>query len=169
MAGKSRDFRELLLEERASQETQNMITRLKKDIESGELGEFAPKAIVKSPKKEKMSDILAKFVKPYKDTAQTIDDFYSLLTMAVIAWNASLLSEDKQLEMIDSLLADTLDSAPPDVQEEIKELIDELITRKNKYFAHIKRYIIDFKIKDRGRDYSISVVSTVIKEDKEAD
>ncbi|WP_041555068.1 hypothetical protein [Nostoc sp. PCC 7524] len=41
----------------------------------------------------------------------------------------------------------------------VKGIIAELITRKNKYFAYIKRFIVEFNLKDTGEDYHLSVAS----------
>lgn len=41
----------------------------------------------------KMSEVLLEFVEPYKQFAQTEEAYRKMLTLAVVAWNASFLPE----------------------------------------------------------------------------
>jgi hypothetical protein len=49
----------------------------------------------------------------------------------------------------------------PLVQQDTREIIDELIARKQKFFAKNKRYIVDFQLQDAGKQFHLSVASTL--------
>ncbi|WP_026735873.1 hypothetical protein [Fischerella sp. PCC 9605] len=48
-------------------------------------------------------------------------------------------------------------------QQEVKEIISELMARKNQYFAKIKRFIVQYNLKDTGEEYHLSVASTLFE------
>ena len=62
---------------------------------------------------EKMSAVLEDFVEPYRDMAETYDEFHNLLDLAMLAWNAALLPEDKRRAMVDDVLAAGFARRPP--------------------------------------------------------
>ncbi len=167
MARKSLGFKELLAQEKASQDKFRMLERIKQQVESGDYGGLVKDVIIEPQGHEKMSDILNKFIEPYLRTANNIDQHKSLLMMGAIAWNASLLSSDEQEEMIGSATSEMLANAPAEIQEDIQSIIKELIDRKNKYFGSIKRFIVDYTLRDTGRDYHLSVVSSLIDSEED--
>lgn len=107
----------------------------------------------------KMSEVLWSFVEPYREFADTEETLLKLLTLAFLAWNATLLPEEKRPDMVDKVF----EALPPDeeLRAGLKGIVDELIERKERYFSRYNRPIIDFELQDRGRDYHLTVLSTL--------
>ncbi|MEO0843689.1 MAG: hypothetical protein AAF063_33090, partial [Cyanobacteria bacterium J06643_5] len=83
----------------------------------------------------------------------------------LIAWNASLLPIDKQEEALELMTSELFAKAPAEVKNDMRSIINKLITRKNKYFSSIKRFIFDYTARDTGRGYHLSVVSSLIDDE----
>jgi hypothetical protein len=107
-----------------------------------------------------MSAVLTDFVEPYVDCAETEEGFRKLLTLAVIAWNASFLPEDKQQDMIESVLDAGIPEGEDELKAGLKEIVSMLIARKKAHFSEYTRDIIDFEVTDLGENYHVSVAST---------
>ena len=108
-----------------------------------------------------MSEVLTDFVEPYLEFADTDEAYRKLLTLAVTAWNASLLPEEEQRDMVDRIFGEALPAATEELKTDLKEIMSILIARKKKFFSEYTRTIIDFELTDRGRDYHLTVASTL--------
>ena len=108
---------------------------------------------------ESMSDVLKSFIEPWIVMAQTDNAFEKLLTLAVAAWNAALLPEDKRKPLFDDL-ASAGRIALAD-RASFYSIIQEMIDRKQAYFGRNTRSIISFAVQNTNKGYSISVVSTL--------
>lgn len=113
------------------------------------------KTISAPPGTLKMSEVIIEFLKPYQDYATTYEAQRKLITVGLIAWNASLLSEDKAQAMIDKITKDH----PRAVREEMIGVIEELMERKKKHFAKYTRPVIDYHLADDGDEWHLSVAS----------
>ncbi|AFY80327.1 hypothetical protein [Oscillatoria acuminata] len=160
MARKSKGFGELLKQQQADKSHQKGLEKLEQKVKKGPLGDkFA--GMVKNPKGEvKMSEVLEAFVEPYLDFIHDHDEREKLFTLAVMAWNLALMPEKKRPSMIDELLKVGLKGNDPLAQQDTLEIIDELIARKEEFFAKHKRFIVDFQLQDRGNEFHLSVAST---------
>ena len=47
-------------------------------------------------------------------------------------------------------------------KKDTKDIIDEMIVRKQQLFADNQRYIIDFQLQDSGKQFHLSVASTLL-------
>ncbi len=108
-----------------------------------------------------MSEVLEEFVEPYLDFAQNRSQREKLFSIAVIAWNLATIPEDERQPMIDQLIKVGLKGNDPLAQQDTREIIDELIARKQKFFAKNKRYIVDFQLQNAGKQFHLSVASTL--------
>jgi len=161
MPRRSKDFQELLKDQKQSQDKRQNLEELKQKVQAGSFGELAAEMVIEPEGAEKMSEVLREFVAPYMDSVKNIENHRSLLGLAVAAWNASLLPLAGQQKMIDSLLKVDLIKRDRGMQQDIKELLDEMITRKKKYFSNNKRFITDFQLKQTGKQYHLSVASSL--------
>jgi hypothetical protein len=109
----------------------------------------------------KMSDVLTDFVAPYESSAGTGDGYRVLLTMGMLAWNASFLPSHEQEKMVNELLANALPTATYQERLELKRVVHALIDRRQSAFAQHKRLILSFDWKDTGDGYHLSVASTL--------
>ena len=85
------------------------------------------------------------------------------MSLAAIAWNAAVMPESEQKTILDTFLEQQFSNQDAEIQKETKEIITQLIARKNQHFSHIKRLIMDFDVKQSGQRYDISVASTLLE------
>lgn len=130
--------------------------KLKKKLSENELLE-GQKIIYQPSGEVKMSEVLMAFVEPYREYVRTEEEHRKLLILAVLAWNASLLPEKEQKEMVSNVI----DEVMPFDTKELKGIIEMMIVRKKLYFSDNHRKIIDFELTDLGDDLHISVASTL--------
>ena len=128
-------------------------------------GPFRGAKIAVEPRGEvKMSKALTDFVEPYLELANidTTEDYQKLLTLAIVAWNASLLPEEEQQDMIDTISDEALPLADEELKAGLKEITRMLIARKKKYFSEYARTILEFELTDTRGGHYLAVVSTLI-------
>jgi hypothetical protein len=126
-----------------------------------EQGPMAGRQIVIEPAGYvKMSDVLGDFAEPYLESAETEDAYRKVLSLAVLAWNASFLPEEEQQAMVDSCLAAGVPRRNEKLKAGLKKIVYALIARKKALFARYRRNIIDFELEDRGSHYHLMVAST---------
>jgi len=159
MARKSKEFGELLRPQKSSQRQEKFLERFKSNLERGPLG--GEKIVISPPGEAKMSDVLTDFVAPYRTEVDTEIAYQRLLELAIMAWNTALLPAPEQPEMIDRIIAEGFPKAHQELKQGMKDILDQFLARKNQYFSENKRLIIDFELKDTGRDYHLSVASTL--------
>jgi hypothetical protein len=116
---------------------------------------------------EKMSDVLTDFFEPYHEgIPDTLDTMRKLVMTAVVAWNTALLPVEERADKLQQFSADL----PEEMQEDFMVLVDDMIRRKETYFANHNRIILDYELTDQGGgDYHLSVMSTVPAKDSESE
>lgn len=133
--------------------------RLRGLSRKGAQGLFSSTSLVIQPAgREKMSQVLEEFVKPYMDDFRTRDDFAYLLTLGVAAWNAWLLPENSRKEAMDEVFRERRVSKEDRTVQ--LSLLDELIDRKIAQFATNKRCIVGFELIDTAEGFNLFVIST---------
>lgn len=108
-----------------------------------------------------MADVLSAFIEPYRAYAKTTEAYRRLLLLGILAWNASLLPTHDQEAMITEVLAAGIPVGDQALLNEGREIIYELIERKQRYFAQYTRTIITFDLTETKEGYHLSVASTV--------
>ena len=160
MARKSKGFSELLRQRKGeSQDRQKSLEELGQKLQRGPFRELAPEMVTEPSGVEKMSEVLKQFVAPYKASTRGTSDYRTLLRLAVMAWNTSFLPEAEQQKIVDQVAKEGLVKPDAQIQQDIKELFEELITRKKRYFSSCQRFIADFNLRDTGKQYHLSVAS----------
>ena len=159
MARKSKGFGELLHQQRMHQVEQRGLEKLQQKMQQGELrNQFA--GTIANPKGEvKMSEVLEEFVEPYLDAAHNHSQREKLFSIAIIAWNLAILPESDRQSMINKFLKEALNTNDPLTRQDTKGILDELIARKQKFFANNQRLIVDFELQDTGSSFHLSVAS----------
>jgi hypothetical protein len=115
------------------------------------------KVIVDPPGQIKMSQALWDFVEPWMDQWKTEDQLHKLLSLATIGWNAGIIPLDKRTAFID----DMANTIPPNAREAMRSIVAEMVKRKEKYFAHIKRMIISYDLRMMPTGPYLEVVSSL--------
>jgi hypothetical protein len=121
-------------------------------------GLFSDRQVVLQPSREiNMSAVLLDFIAPYAEQWETEDALRKLLSLAVVAWNAALVSGSTRRAFIESVL----EVVPPRVHQEMRALLEEMIHRKEQHFATIQRRIVDFHVTMTREGPHVSVASTL--------
>jgi hypothetical protein len=161
MARKSKGFSDLLKQQRASKADQKGLEELQQKVQKGAFGDKSV-SLVKNPKGEvKMSEVLEEFVEPYLDLAKNRQQREMLFGIATIAWNLAIVPKKDRKPLIDKVVKESVKGNDPLAQQDTREILNDLIARKQKFFAKNERYIIDFKLQDRGKKFHLSVTSTL--------
>lgn len=116
------------------------------------------KIVVQASGETKMSEVLLEFVEPYSQSWKTREDLSKLLGIAVIAWNAALLPGNERKEIME----DALKAVPHEIRQDMKAIIDGLIQRKDKHFAHNKRFIMNYQVTMTREGPHVTTLSTLI-------
>ena len=135
------------------------LERLRRKIEQGPYKDY--QFLPASDDAEKMSVILRKFVEPYIEYTDSEESYRKLITLAVMAWNVSLLPEKDGQFLIDGVFEKGLPNRDTELIAGLREIVDSLVARKKAYFSKYRRQIIDFDVQDLGDHYYISVASTI--------
>jgi DNA-binding transcriptional regulator PaaX len=162
MARKSQDFKDLMKQKQSSQDKQKNLEALRKKMVEGGFGELAANIPIEPKGAPKMSEILQQFVAPYLDNVSTLRRRKSLFSLAAIAWNTALATESEKQPILEAFLEKHLPTEDAETQHQVRQMIDELITRKHQHFSDNKYFILDFQITETGQRYDISVASTLL-------
>jgi hypothetical protein len=108
-------------------------------------------------RQNKMSEVLMDFVEPYSDQWGTAEGLQKLLAVAVIAWNAALVSASERDEFIQRMV----EVFPPEVQSDMKLVIDEMLHRKVTHFADNRRMIVNYEVTKTPTGPHLAVLSTL--------
>jgi len=103
----------------------------------------------------KMSDVLEEFVEPYQQFAETKEAYRKLLTIAIVAWNVMLFPEKDRSSRLDELLG----TLPERMRKDGRQITEELMVRKERFFSQHRRMIVDFEVEDTGGKWHLSVMS----------
>ncbi len=121
---------------------------------------FSEQMIITGPTSDgiKMSEVLEDFVEPYRKLVNSKESFKKLLSLAIVAWNATLFRNDDQKSHFQKLLSVFSHAARDDGQK----IIEEMMERKRKFFPHYDRAILGFEVTDTGtiNRWHLSVIST---------
>ncbi|MBI2953212.1 MAG: hypothetical protein HYY30_02785 [Chloroflexi bacterium] len=133
---------------------------LKRQVKSGAL--FGEREVVfqfGSP--EKMSEILLAFLEPYREYATTRGAFERLVAVGVLAWNAAILPHEQRQALLDEASKSIQAAAGKDDAEVYTALVNDLIKRKERYFASNKRRIVSYQVTEGKDTFHLAVASLV--------
>ena len=110
------------------------------------------------PQTEKMSEVLWEFLAPYMPLAPDREAVEKLLTMAIAAWNVALFPVGERAQRLRELST----TLPAEARTDFLALIQEMMTRKARYFAQSTRYILNYELTERRASYHLNVLSTLL-------
>lgn len=113
--------------------------------------------VINPPGQEKVSDVIWQFIAPYSSYADDLASMQKLVTIAAIAWNAAIMSEEDSAGFLDRMI----ETFPADTREDAEAVIGDLIQRKKRYFATNKRLIVNMKVTDTGDGFHLVVASSM--------
>ncbi|MBD2156164.1 hypothetical protein [Leptolyngbya sp. FACHB-16] len=158
MAKKSKGFGELLHQQKRFQAQQQSREKLEQRIQQSLQGKV--ETVHWNEGEIKTSEVLEAFVKPFLNATKNTEQRKKLLAIAAFAWNITLLPEDQQQAEIDNIVQSIAGSDNPQLEQDTREILAELMERKLAYFASHRRYILDYELKETPNDFFLSVVST---------
>ena len=109
------------------------------------------------PQTEKMSEVLWEFVAPYMPLAPNREAVEKLLTLAIAAWNVTLFPVAERAQRLHELSS----TLPAEARTDFLALIEDMMTRKARYFAQHTRYILNYELTERQASYHLNVLSTL--------
>jgi hypothetical protein len=108
-----------------------------------------------------MSDAISKLIEPYKQDAPDYNSFNNLVTFACIAWNTSILPDEKREKALQEMLK-VLPGTLKD-RRDLYLLLTELMERKRSLFPNVSRMIVEHKVTEQGDTFHIAIASTMEK------
>ncbi len=160
MSRKSKGFGQLLRQQHAEQYEEKALGKLEQKVKQGYLGKNVQ--LVTNLKGEvKMSEVLEDFVDPYLHTVQRAQDFNSLIKLAILAWNCALRPKKEKKQIINERVKELGSKGDVLVRQDLTDFLNELITRKNNFFADNKRVIYEFNLQGSWPKMHISVASSL--------
>jgi preprotein translocase subunit YajC len=163
MAKKSKEFSALLHQQRRAKRHQETMSTLAQRVEENLQGKVED--IIIDPKGEvKMSEVLQAFIEPYVDTARSREQRLKLLMMAVVAWNLAIIPKAQKRRDMEEMI-EQICKKDRQAQRDIRETLEELIERKQTFFADNYRYILDFELTESPNAFHLAVVSSLFPAD----
>lgn len=120
------------------------------------------KVIISSGRENKLSEVLERFIEPYRHLGVNLAQYQRLITIATVAWNAALLQEDERQSMLNEACKAALPSGNDNAVKDFHAMMKDLVTRKERYFSSDERLIIDSEVEETENGYHLSVASTLI-------
>jgi hypothetical protein len=121
------------------------------------------KVIIADTQGPKLSTVLMAFIEPYKELATTDEELEKLVVVAVIAWNAAILTGKERKALIRATVDAITKTAGKEWRKDTEDIIQMLVERKERYFADDKRVIVDYHLTATAKKYHLSVASVVKK------
>lgn len=135
-----------------------------------------------------MSAVILEFIEPYHDEDMEEGALENLVALAIVAWNVAILPTDKQEASLDDFCAKLFRrtwlgrlidvgrwlrkligrpraASSPEVESpevtEFKRMARELMQRKQRYYPHNHRFILDYRLTMTEDGPHLTVVSTL--------
>jgi hypothetical protein len=159
-----------VLKKREGGSADALLGLLKKKFESvgltAELGSTS-----ESGSGRKMSEVLLEFIEPYLHYAQTGEILDRLVTTAVLAWNASLLPEEKRAEFLDEAGRAVFAEDGRQAADDFRSAMCDLVKRKQRLFSKDERIVVNYEFRtEHGRDkLVVASVRGASRDSKEPD
>lgn len=163
MAKKSKLLNEIRSLGKGKAFERNMLKKLENKIQKSPVGHQFSKMVANPEGEVKMSEVLEAFIAPYTEFVHNQSQQEKLVGLATTAWNLAIMPEEQQQTMMESLMTESLKDMDHLAQQDFRELLTELIERKQTYFADNKRMIIEWQVQDLGNQWHLSVASTLVK------
>lgn len=119
-----------------------------------------PPAIEIKVGEDSMSSTLLAFADPALEASTNAASYRSALTLAVLAWNISLLPESKQQTIVDSRLAPLMELYNDRDKATVKQIVEMLIHRRLNEFPKHLDFIVGFDLDEDVDPPRLSVTTS---------
>lgn len=106
---------------------------------------------------DKMSEVLLEFADPALDVSKGHHSWNSAITLAVLAWNVSLLPEAKQAKVMETRLGPLMALYTDTDQATVRQIIEMLIQRRLREYPGAHGFIVGFEVDESTDPPSLSV------------
>jgi hypothetical protein len=104
----------------------------------------------------KISEVLLNYLEPYTEGLEGEDLWNKVLGIGVIAWNAALLPSNTLKEALEG----AMETLPVPERQKVIAILEEMVQRKKRFFAHDRRFIIEYHLRIGIDGPFLSVVSS---------
>ncbi|MBI3941715.1 MAG: hypothetical protein HY326_01775 [Chloroflexi bacterium] len=108
---------------------------------------------------EKMSEVIMEFIEPYMEFATSLTQYKKMVELAIIAWNAALLPQKEIEILLKGTLKNLMLPGDEDMEKEFRSVVEDLIRRKQQYFAGNKRLIVSYRATETKDNFHLAIVS----------
>ena len=109
---------------------------------------------------DSLSDTLPAFAEPALETTTGGESFRSALTLAVLAWNISLLPESKQQTILETRLEPLMTLYQGRDHDTVRQIVEMLVQRRLQKYADQRRFILGFELDEATDPPMLSVTSS---------
>ncbi len=129
---------------------------LEERLKDSETFPEGPMNLVKNSE-EKMSDILLSFATPLLNGTESIEEADRLIGFAMAVWNISMTPKVDRAAAIPAIAGVFCSDTGKGIEGTLS-LLRTLLQRKDDYFSHVKKYIIDYEISLKNGEPSLKVI-----------
>jgi len=130
---------------------------LQERLENNEFLSKGQMTIIQSPG-EKMSEVLLSFANPLLKGDEDDSELDRIIGFVMMVWNLTVLSPEERKNAIPGVAGLFYSDTGQGIAGTLS-LIDTLLKRKEKYFPHIKKLIVDYEISQKKGQPSLKVIS----------
>jgi len=111
----------------------------------------------------KMSEIIWEYAEDLLEFSSTPEEMKKSISLAISAWNLSLISGDDREKAMDTLIRDTMKIEKNSKEwENIQNLLQMLIEKKITNYPEVDRFIFDYDlIQLSKKDFHLNVISSL--------
>jgi len=141
--------------------TPSALDDLKRKLQNNELFKEKQITVINTPGK-KLSAALLGFIAPYDDPTFNKDAYGRLIAMAVVAWNAAILTGKERKQLLDVCINAIVESSGEEWRKETENILAMMIKRKEQFFADDKRHVLEYSLTETETHRHLAV-STLLK------
>jgi len=144
---------------RKKQPSAGSYDRLLAQVKKRELLPTDTQYIVEPPGETKMSEVILDFAMPFLEEAPDSQAKQSMIGVAILAWNISLLPFFSRRTALKNAQADiNMDKEGIKV---IKMFVRMIKRYRRRFHPNLKRFILDFELTETRGELNLNVVSTI--------
>lgn len=110
----------------------------------------------------KMSEVIINFADELLDMANNFKQYERALIIAIVAWNLSMVDNDKRTDAINDLLDRLMIDKDSNAAKDMLDILNWHIEKKQSLYPDINRLIMDYEIIRVDKDdFHLNVASTL--------
>lgn len=106
----------------------------------------------------KMSEIILHLAEDLLEIARTKSQRQFAITITCMAWNIAVIPEPERRTNAIEKMVKTIEGE--EGQEEVREIVNSIIEKKNRYYPEIGRIIVDYELSGNRDNLHLNIAST---------